>query len=103
MIGPYLRDLIDEHKPITELNNNNNSNNNSTNDSNDNNNNNNNNNRAEWEIQLIIKNNFISVKDFEDTRTIYSASKPVEIFMGSDTENIVDMLFNKILNRIQKK
>ena len=101
MIGPYLRDLIDEHKPITELNNNNNSNNNSTNDSNDN--NNNNNNRAEWEIQLIIKNNFISVKDFEDTRTIYSASKPVEIFMGSDTENIVDMLFNKILNRIQKK
>ena len=48
------------------------------------NNNNNANNRAEWKIQLIIKNNFISVKDFEDTRTIYSASKPVEIFMGSN-------------------
>ena len=31
-----------------------------------------------------MKNNFISVKDFEDTRTIYSASKPVEIFMGSN-------------------
>ena len=103
MIRPYLRDLIDEHKLITELNNNNSNNSsknnkNSTNNSNDN---NNNNNRAEWEIQLIIKNNFISVKDFEDTRTIYSASKPVEIFMGSDAENIVDMLFNKILNRIQ--
>ena len=50
---------------------------------------------------LIIKNNFISVEDFEDTRTIYSGSKPVEIFMSSDTENIIDMLFNTILNRIQ--
>ena len=46
------------------------------------NNGNNSNNRAEWKIQLIIKNNFISVKNFEDTRTIYSVSKPVEIFMG---------------------
>ena len=81
-------------------NNNNNSNNNNNN--NDNNNNNTNGNRAEWKIQLIIKNNFISVKDFEDTRTIYSASIPVEIFMGSDTENIIDTLFNTILNRIQE-
>ena len=46
------------------------------------NNSNNSNNRAEWKIQLIIKNIFISVKNFEDTRTIYSANKPVEIFMG---------------------
>ena len=28
MIRPYLRDLINEHKPIEELNNNNNNNNN---------------------------------------------------------------------------
>ena len=60
-----------------------------------------NNERGEWKVQLVMQNNCISVKNFEDTRTIYSASKPVEIFMGSDTENIVDMLFNKILNRIQ--
>ena len=49
-----------------------------------------------------MKNNFISVKDFEDTCTIYSASKPVEFFMGSDTENIIDTPFNTILNRIQQ-
>ena len=49
-----------------------------------------------------MKNNFIFVKDFEDTLTIYSASKPVEIFMGSDTENIIDTLFDTILNRIQE-
>ena len=54
---------------------------------------------------------FISVRDFEDTRTIYSASKSVEIFMGSDTEKnifflslslFIDTLFNTILNRIQQ-
>ena len=76
----------------TYFNSNNNSNSNS----------NNSNNRAEWKIQLMIKNNFISVKDFEDTCTIYSASKPVEIFMGSDTENIIDTLFNTVLNKIQQ-
>ena len=53
-------------------------------------------------IQLIIKNNCISVKDFEDTRITYSASRPIEICMGSDTENIFDALFNTILNRIQE-
>ena len=42
------------------------------------------------------------VKDFEDTRTMYSPSKPLEIFMGSDTENIIDTLFSTVLNRIQK-
>ena len=49
-----------------------------------------------------MHNNFISVKDFEDTRTIYSASEPVEIFMGSDKENIIDTLFNTIITRIQQ-
>ena len=85
--------MIDEHKPIIELNNSNNNNSNS---------NCNSNNRADWKIQLIIKNKFISVKYFEDTRTIYSASKLVEIFMGSDTKNIIDTLFNTVLNKIQQ-
>ena len=49
-----------------------------------------------------MQNNFIYVKDFEDTRTIHSASKPVEIFMRCDTKNIIDTLFNTILNRIQE-
>ena len=49
-----------------------------------------------------MQNNFISDNNFEDTRTLYSASKPVEIFMGSDTENCIDTLFNTLLERIQK-
>ena len=106
VIRPCLRDLMDQHKPIMKLNNNNNNNNKNNNNNSNNNiinsNNNNNNNRVEWKTQLIIKNNFISVKDFEDTHTIYSASKPVEICMGSNKENVIDTLFNTILNRIQQ-
>ena len=75
VIRPYLRNLIDEHKPIMELNNNSNNTHNHNNNSN-NSNSNNINNRAEWKIQLLIKSNFISVKDFEETCTIYSVSKP---------------------------
>ena len=73
--------MINDHKPTVELNSNNNSNNSD---------------KTKWKIQLIIENNFISVQDFEDTWTIFSASKPVEIFMGNfyDTENIIDTLFN---------
>ena len=95
VISQYLRNLINDCKPIMELNNNNNKNNDDTSATT-------NSNRAEWKIQLVIKNNFISVKDFEDTRTIFSKSEPVEIFMGSDTENIIDTLFNTVLNRFQQ-
>ena len=35
----------------------------------------------------------ISTKDFEETRTIYSASNPVEVFMGCDTNNVIDKTF----------
>ena len=47
-----------------------------------------------------MQNNFISDKIFKDTGTVNSATKPVEIFMGSDTENAIDTVFNTILNRI---
>ena len=99
MIRLYLRDLINRHRLTMELNNNSNNTNNNTN--NNSNNSNNNIDRAEWKIQLVMQNNFISDKNFEDTRTIYSASKPVEIFMGG-TENAIDTLFNTILDTIQQ-
>ena len=50
-----------------------------------------------------MQNNFVSDKNFEDTRTVYSASKPAESFMSSDTENGIDTLFNIILERVQKR
>ena len=57
---------------------------------------------GEWKIQLVILNRRISSKDFEETRSIYSASNNIEIFMGSDTEEIIDKLFDTILQRFQE-
>ena len=46
-------------------------------------------------------NNCISSKNFEETRSIYSASVLV-VFMGSDTDDIIDELFTTILERFQE-
>ena len=86
MIRPYLRDLINDHKtPIRtdEVINNESQ-------------------FAEWKIQLVMLNNCVSSKHFEETLYLYSASKPVEIFMDSNTDDIVDELFDSILQRFQK-
>ena len=90
-----------------ELNNNNNNNNSSSSSSNnsnnvDNNNNTgNNNNRTEWKIQLTMQNSCIATRSFEGTRIIYIKSEPVEIFMGRNTNDVIDILFNTILQRFQ--
>ena len=85
MIRPYLRDLKNNHKPAEKLSNNVN---------------NINTERGEWKIQIIMQSNCISTRNFEDTSTIYSASKPVEIF--SDTNEAIDKLFNILLQRFQQ-
>ena len=87
MIRPYLRDLINEHKPIDE------SNDESDNDDID---------RAEWKIQLTMQNSCISTKRFEETCIIYTKSEALEVFMGSDTEDVIDKLFNTLLQRFQR-
>ena len=93
MIRPYLRDLINKHKPIGELNDNDDDNNNN------NNNNNNDTDHGEWKIQLTMHNSCISTKSFEEARTI---RKPVEIFMSRDTKNVIDTLFNTLLQNFQR-
>ena len=85
MIRSYLRDLIDGHKPTTELNNY---------DDDDE--------SGEWKIQLVMQNKCIPTKHFEDTRDVYSASKPVEIVMGADNDDTTDRLFDTLLQRFQK-
>ena len=62
MIRPYLRDLINDHKPMMEFNN-------EENDSDSD--------RAEWKIQLVMQNRCISTTNFEENCTMYSASKPI--------------------------
>ena len=64
MVRPYLRDLINEHKPIDESND-------EPNDDDDT-------DHAEWKIQLSMQNSCISTRHFEETCNIYSKSEPVE-------------------------
>ena len=73
--------------------NNDDNNNNNNNNSNNNNNNNNNYNRAKWKIQLTMQNICISTKSFEETRTIYTKSEALKVFMVSDTEDVIDINF----------
>ena len=49
-----------------------------------------------------MQNNCISTKDFEETHTIYSASKRVDVFMGTDTDGAIDRLFDTTLQRFQQ-
>ena len=50
MIKPYLRDMIDDYKP-----------------------------KKEWKIKLTMEINFISSKDSEETRTMYTKSHNIEM------------------------
>ena len=45
--------------------------------------------------------NYISTKSFNETRTIHPKSKQVEVCMGSNTENVIDTLFNTLLQNFQ--
>ena len=48
-----------------------------------------------------MQNSCISTKSFEETRTIYTKSKPLEIFVGSNTNDVTDRLFNTLLQIFQ--
>ena len=91
MIGPYLSDMINDHKTLMDL-------------------------KVhsrnelidyktqfgESKIQLTMRINFISSKDSEETRTIHTKSNNVEIMMGSETDHIIDEHFEFLLQRYQE-
>ena len=58
--------------------------------------------KGEWKVQLIMKINFISSKNFNETEDMYSTSDNFEIMIGGDTNEIIKNLFNSILKRYQK-
>ena len=94
MIRQYLTDLINEYKPIDESTDESNDEDDDDDDDDDD-----DTDRAGWKIQLSMQNNCISTKTFEETRIIYSKGEPVEIFIASDTEDVIDTLFNTLLER----
>ena len=73
MIRPYSRDIIDDHKT-----------------------------QGEWKIQLSIRINFMSSKDFDETRTMYTISVNIEIMIGNKTSEIIKKLFNSLLQKYQE-
>ena len=58
--------------------------------------------RKEWKIQLTMQINFISSKDFEETHTMHTKSNNIEILMGNETVEIVEKLFESLLQNYQK-
>ena len=48
-----------------------------------------------------MQNSCISTRSFQETCTIYTKSEPVEIFMGSNTKDVIDRLFNTLFQRFQ--
>ena len=41
-------------------------------------------------------------KSFDETRTMHPKNKQVEFYMGSDTDNVINTLFNTLLQNFQR-
>ena len=87
MIRPYLCDIINDHKTQGEWRIH--SGNTIT--------------QSKWKIELTMAINFISSKkDSNETHTMRTKSNNVEIMMGSDTDEIIEDLFQSLLERYQE-
>ena len=58
--------------------------------------------QSEWKIQLTMAINSISSKDSDETRTMHTKSNNVEIMMGSETNEIIEELFETFLQKYQE-
>ena len=59
--------------------------------------------QSEWKIQLTMAINFISSKDSDKTRTMNTKSNNVKIMMGSETDEIIEDLFQSFLQKFQEE
>ena len=58
---------------------------------------------SEWKIQLTMVINFISSKDSDEARTMHTKGNNVEIMMGSETDEIIEDLFNSFFAKISRR
>ena len=56
----------------------------------------------EWKNQLTMQISFISHKDSKETCTMYTTSLNIEIMEGNEIDEIIDELFESILQNYQK-
>ena len=47
--------------------------------------------------------NIISSKDFEETHTMHTKSNNLEIMMGNETDQIIEKLFDSLLQKYQER
>ena len=60
-------------------------------------------NKGEWKIQLTAETNFISLKPGSDeTRVMYTRSYNEEIMNGSDTDEVIKLLFESFLQKYEE-
>ena len=58
---------------------------------------------GEWKIQLTMQINFISSKDFGETRTMHTARCNIEIMMRIETNDIIEELREFLLQNYQER
>ena len=73
MIRPCLRDMINDYKT-----------------------------RSEWKILLTMWINFISLKDSEETRTMYTKSRNKEIMIANKKDDITEEVHKSLLQNYKK-
>ena len=56
----------------------------------------------EWKIQLTMSINFVSSKDSEENRIVHTKSHKVEIMMGSEKDEIIEEIFESLLQKYQE-
>ena len=56
----------------------------------------------EWKNQPTMGISFISSIDFDETRTMHRKSNNVETMMGSETDEIIEKLFESFLQKYQE-
>ena len=57
----------------------------------------------EWKIQLTMQINFVAALNPGEICTMDSKSKNIEILMGSETDDIINELFESSLQKDQEK
>ena len=70
LIRQYLSDIINNHKA-----------------------------QNEWKIKLSLAINFVSSKDFKETRIMYTNSYNIDIMIGNETDKVIAKLFKSLLKR----
>ena len=59
--------------------------------------------KGEWKVQLTIEVNFISLKPgSNETRIMYKKSDNIEIMFGDDNDDIIEQLFESLLQKFEE-